>query len=544
MKKKDKKMKVLLVALNSKYIHTPLALWYMKSTLDSCEGVTSEIFDRTINEDIDMIISDILSRSPQIICFSVYIWNIEHVRKIIKIIKTLYSEIKIILGGPEVSYDIEENDIIATHSDHIIKGEGELALKQYVLSGIKSTSYNIIEDLDKLESPYTPELIKAAENRIIYFESSRGCPYNCTYCLSSTTKNVRYFSLDRVKFELKKILAYNVKIIKFADRTFNLNKERVKEIVGFFLENPSSANIHFEIVADILDDEIINMFNNSPRGMFLLEIGLQSTNQETLKEINRNDKVSKIKYNTLRLIDGRRVHLHLDLIAGLPHEKFLDFARTLNDACAMKAHEIQIGFLKFLKGTKIREEASKHDYVYKNYPPYEIIQSKYMSYLEMNELKKIENVFNRIYNSKLFIETVKRLLKHENGDAYSLFSKMTRFLETTGFFKRSISLKELSLILFDFGSSENIDLKEEIAFDHLSTNRGFNLDKKFLPEKNIKKMVIDKLKVTDEIIKIYPQKNIQWILKHISFYLFSDGIRVFIHEIKDPITGYFKNVRI
>lgn len=537
-------MKVLLVALNSKYIHTPLALWYMKSTLDSCKGVTAEIIDRSINEDIDMIISDILSRSPQIVCFSIYIWNVEHVRKMIKIIKTIYPDIKIVLGGPEVSYDIDEDDILAVYSDYIIKGEGESALKEYILEGKISTSYNIVEDLDKLRSPYTKEMLETAENKIIYFESSRGCPFNCTYCLSSTTKSVRYFSLARVKHDLKKILSYDVKIIKFADRTFNLQKERVKEIVAFFLKNPSRAKIHFEIVADILDDETIELFNNSPKGMFLLEIGIQSTKQETLKEIDRNDDVSKIKLNTLKLINKGRVHLHLDLIAGLPYEKLADFAVTLNDACAMSAHEIQIGFLKFLKGTKILKNALDHNYVYRDYPPYEIIQNKYISYLEINELKKLESVFNRIYNSKLFIETVRELMKHSKGDAYSLFSKMTRSFEKAGFFIRSISLKELSSMLYDFGLSENIDLKEKIVYDHLSTNRGFNLDERFISKSNIKKEVIDKLMTKEEIPSIFPEKNIQWIMKHISFYPFSEGPRIFIHEIKDPITGYYKSIRI
>ena len=535
-------MKVILLALNSKYIHTPLALWFLKSQIEGLSGISCEISDRTINEDQDNIIADVLSKKPDVLCFSVYIWNVDMIRKMVKVIKKAGDDPpRIVLGGPEVSFGVDENDDLRRYSDYIIRGEGELALKDYLLNGSRSDRFNVIDDLDILRSPYGEDELDKMGNRIVYYESSRGCPFKCSYCLSPATGRIRYFSLQRVMDDLSKILSHETGIIKFTDRTFNSDPKRAVQIVSFITEKNPKARIHFEITAHLLDDEIIDMFNSSKKGMFLLEMGIQSMNQTVLGAVGRSGFLNGAEEKIRRLITGGRVHVHLDLIAGLPYEDINSIKDSFDKLIKLKPHELQFGFLKLLKGAGINSQIEEHGYVFKTYPPYEIIKNRYLSFEQILKLKKIEKVFNRLYNSKLFIFSLDKLAGYYRDNVFQLFEELSEYFEENGYFQRSLPMKQLYSILYRFAGLRGIDLKEEILIDHLSTNRGYGLGKDFKPAENIKAQVFEKLSLLD---KRFSHKSRQQILKEISFYPFSDGIRIFLHDTKDPLTGYYESMKL
>lgn len=528
-------MNIVLAALNANYIHTPLGIWCLEKAIKGQLDINCVIIDKTINDDIDMILSDILECCPDVVCFSVYIWNVMNIRRLVHSIKQIDKKIRIVLGGPEVSYGVTHDDDLYKYSDCIIKGEGETALCNYLINGTVPKGYCIEPEEAMMLPDYDEKIMEQCKNRLIYFETTRGCPYSCTYCLSSDPGKVRYFDIDKVKVNLLKILSNNKRhTIKFVDRTFNCNKERAKQLIRFINQHGGENQFHLELVPDLIDDETISLLNESVKGTYRIEAGLQTTNELTLQAVKRRSDPEKALLKIKKLRDGGRVHIHLDLIIGLPLEDMGSIKKSFNDAYALNPHELQIGFLKFLKGAPITDQAGEYGYKYSKYPPYEILGSRILSFTEIISLKKIESVFDRVYNSKLFITALSALYEHFGHDAFMLYDKMTTFLLAEGFFMRKLSYKELADKIDIFASEHGVCVTENIVYDHLSVSRGFALDKRFGPLTNVRK----------EVEKALFSEHDKSIMKRISFYPFKEGIRVFFHDEKDPLSGYFKSMLI
>lgn len=486
--------------MNSKYIHTPLAAWYLKA---NCESECNEIsiLDFTINDNIDVILAAAYKEKGDLYAFSCYIWNIDCVMSIAKSLKKILPGIKIVLGGPEVSYD--SKDIMKEHNfiDFIIKGEGEVALAKLIESKLEEIDYyksvegliykegnevlgdesfNLIKDLNLLETPYTNEILMNMKNRIIYYESSRGCPFSCSYCISSTFDGVRYFSFDRVKEDLLKIMSYDIRQIKFVDRTFNCNKDRAKKIFKFIIENKKDINFHFEVAADLFDDEMIQILSQAPSGLIQFEIGIQTTNVKTLESIDRKTDINKVFKNIKKISSLGNIHLHLDLIAGLPYESYNSFVKSYNDVYNFLPNQLQLGFLKMLKGSKIRREREGFGYKFRDYAPYEILENNFLSYEELQELKGIEDILDKYYNKGKFNKTINYVIKNFFSSPFDFYKRFYLFNLKNGFYNKKIAGRELYDILYKFLSevlpSEILLYANELLkFDFLSTDNTRNL---------------------------------------------------------------------
>lgn len=424
-------MNTLLVAINAKYIHSNLAVYSLSAYAKSKKHQVN-IKEYTINQQLDVIIRDIYMEKPDVIGFSCYIWNIEYVTKIVPEIKKLLPNCLITLGGPEVSYDIDKVFARLPDADVVIMGEGEIIFTNILdtlkdktvhgtdellsLPGLAINSPRTINPLNTYlnmdELPFPYENINDFSNKVIYYESSRGCPYSCSYCLSSVDKRVRFRSLDLVKRELKFFIDAKVPQVKFVDRTFNCNKTRTAAIWQFILDNDNGiTNFHFEISADLITPEEIELLSKMRPGLVQLEIGVQTTNPDTLDAIHR-----KVDFNTLAKIVTKihsfgNVHQHLDLIAGLPFEDYVSFSHSFNDVYRLKPEQLQLGFLKILSGSHMYHTAMEMNIKYTNYPPYEVISTPWLSYEDIQRLKGIEEMVEIYYNSGQFSATIAYIMR-------------------------------------------------------------------------------------------------------------------------------------
>lgn len=456
-------MKTILAVLNSKYVHSSLALRYIKAY---CSEYDIELFESTINENILNNALKLIEKQPDIIGFSCYIWNMESTLKLCSIIKEVKPEIEIVLGGPEVSYDADIVMQNYEYIDYIITGEGELPFKALLdaldnnLNGlfeIDGLAYRkdgkvigngkckVIEDLNVIPFPYQYEI----PDRIIYYEASRGCPFNCTYCLSSTLKGIRYFSIDRIKKELKYFIDRDVKLVKFVDRTFNANKRAAMEIWEFLINNSKNTLFHFEIAGDLLDEEEIRLLKSAPKGLFQFEIGVQTTNPEILKNINRKMDFQRVKNNVVSLMESDNIHCHLDLIAGLPGENMESFRKSFDMCMEIDPHVLQLGFLKVLKGSPIYSQREKYDIHHLNFTPYQVLYTRDMSISEISKLLKLEEVFESYYNSGIYKITMRYIMANVDS-RFDFFMEFTNFLIDAGFFIKNYDLKDKFKFLFDY----------------------------------------------------------------------------------------------
>ncbi len=481
--------KVLLTAINSKYIHSSPAVRYLKRTADILlpeNEYATDIFECSINDTTEHIIYGIMKNSPDIIGFSVYIWNVSLTAKICRTIKKIDSGIKIILGGPEVSYGTEHTDFTEADFDMIVSGEGEKAFPAAVLhldgkeipdglnaeiSG-RTISADFVEKLDDIPFIYDEKNIKEFDSRIIYYESSRGCPFSCAYCLSSVCGKVRYLSLERVKSDIDFFIEHNVQQVKFVDRTFNCSKERAYKIWEYILKRSadSRTNFHFEIGADLLTEKQIELLKEMPDGKIQLEIGIQSTNEKSLVESCRFAPNELIFKNVKALRERGNINLHTDLIAGLPYEDYDRFRQSFNEVYVLGAHQLQLGFLKILNGAPLNNLIEKHGYVFTSYPPYEILKNRYISYEEIQRLKEIEDSVEKFYNSGRFILSLKELEKHFESP-FEIFEKIAEFFKKKGMIFSSVSSKKLYDFLNDFSLENGADISEILLRDfYLSEN--------------------------------------------------------------------------
>ncbi|EOU1742387.1 DUF4080 domain-containing protein [Clostridium perfringens] len=489
-------MKILLTAINSKYIHSNLAVRYLKAFTKDLD-FQGDIKEFSINDRVENILEGIIEEKPDVVAFSCYIWNMEFVNRLAELIKLVDPNIEILYGGPEVSY--EGKEFLENHEgEYVIVGEGEKTFREFVLyklgegkiEDIKGLNYKrdgkVFEnpkrpemDMNELVFPYTYE--EDINNKIVYYEASRGCPFKCKYCLSSVMHGVRFLDVERVKKELKYFMERGLKLVKFVDRTFNCNREYTVELLKYLSEQDTETRFHFEVAADLLTEEQIEILNNAPKGRFQLEVGVQTTNNEVLHNINRYITYENIKEKVLKVAAGKNVMQHLDLIAGLPGEDLESFKKSFNDVHAIRPDEIQLGFLKLLKGSSMREEAEKWGIVYSPYAPYEIIRSKDISYEELLLLKKVEAMVDKYYNSCKFNNVIKFFLNIYEKP-FDFYYDLAMFFEEKGNFKRSIGNVEYYKILLDFylekigGENEGL-FKEVLKFDYLCFNK-----KRWLPD--------------------------------------------------------------
>ena len=456
-----------------------------------------DIKEFSINDRVENILEGIIEEKPDVVAFSCYIWNMEFVNRLAELIKLVDPNIEILYGGPEVSY--EGKEFLENHEgEYVIVGEGEKTFREFVLyklgegkiEDIKGLNYKrdgkVFEnpkrpemDMNELVFPYTYE--EDINNKIVYYEASRGCPFKCKYCLSSVMHGVRFLDVERVKKELKYFMERGLKLVKFVDRTFNCNREYTEELLKYLSEQDTETRFHFEVAADLLTEEQIEILNNAPKGRFQLEVGVQTTNNEVLHNINRYITYENIKEKVLKVASGKNVMQHLDLIAGLPGEDLESFKKSFNDVHAIRPDEIQLGFLKLLKGSSMREEAEKWGIVYSPYAPYEIIRSKDISYEELLLLKKVEAMVDKYYNSCKFNNVIKFFLNIYEKP-FDFYYDLAMFFEEKGNFKRSIGNVEYYKILLDFylekigGEDEGL-FKEVLKFDYLCFNK-----KRWLPD--------------------------------------------------------------
>lgn len=456
-----------------------------------------DIKEFSINDRVENILEGIIEEKPDVVAFSCYIWNMEFVNRLAELIKLVDPKIEILYGGPEVSY--EGKKFLENHKgEYVIVGEGEKTFREFVLyklgegkiEDIKGLNYKrdgkVFEnpkrpemDMNELVFPYTYE--EDINNKIVYYEASRGCPFKCKYCLSSVMHGVRFLDVERVKKELKYFMERGLKLVKFVDRTFNCNREYTVELLKYLSEQDTETRFHFEVAADLLTEEQIEILNNAPKGRFQLEVGVQTTNNEVLHNINRYITYENIKEKVLKVAAGKNVMQHLDLIAGLPGEDLESFKKSFNDVHAIRPDEIQLGFLKLLKGSSMREEAEKWGIVYSPYAPYEIIRSKDISYEELLLLKKVEAMVDKYYNSCKFNKVIKFFLNIYKKP-FDFYYDLAMFFEEKGNFKRSIGNVEYYKILLDFylekigGEDEGL-FKEVLKFDYLCFNK-----KRWLPD--------------------------------------------------------------
>lgn len=481
-------MKILLVAMNAKYIHSNLALYSLYAYAGEYRKDV-ELAEYTINNSREYILENIYKRKPDVLCFSCYIWNIEYVKEIAGEFHKLCPDIPIWVGGPEVSYEVEaflsENPQITG----VMIGEGERTFRElaahYVdksleLSDICGLAYKeghrvvftgIRKPMDMNEIPFCYEHMEDFSNRIIYYESSRGCPFNCSYCLSSVDKKLRFRNIDTVKRELQFFLDKKVPQVKFVDRTFNCRHEHAMAIWEYIREHDNGVtNFHFEISADLLNDAELELISGMRPGLIQLEVGVQSTNEVTIREIHRTMKLEEVKRIVKKVQSYANIHEHLDLIAGLPYEDYTSFRHSFDEIYALKPNQLQLGFLKVLKGSFMYDHAKEYGILYHERAPYEVMKTNWLSFEEVLEIKQVEEMLEVYYNSGQFEVSIK-LLETLFHSAFDMFRALGAWYEKNGLFAMSHSrLRRCEIILEYLRSEERFFyaipvMEEALLFD-------------------------------------------------------------------------------
>lgn len=468
-------MKILLAACNAKYIHSNLAVYNLKS----CSGEYSSrvvVKEYTINQIRDDILKDIYLEQPDVVCFSCYIWNISFVRELVPDLKKILPQVEFWAGGPEVSYDAVEFLKKNPAFFGVMVGEGEetfhelagyyIERKPETLSEIRGvafrdenkgrdivhTGWRELMDLSKV--PFAYSNLTEFKNRIIYYESSRGCPFSCSYCLSSIDKKLRFRDIELVKKELQFFIDNKVPQVKFVDRTFNCKHDHAMEIWRYITEHDNGiTNFHFEISADLLRAEELALMKTMRPGLIQLEIGVQSTNPQTIKAIRRTMDFEKLKGIVEQIHSFGNIHQHLDLIAGLPYEGYDSFHKSFCDVYALRPEQFQLGFLKVLKGSHMMEMTGEYQILYKDREPYEVLSTAWMTYGEILRLKMVESMVEVYYNSGQFKNTLVFLEKYFD-DPFRMYEALGRFYEKKGYSEISHSRMRRYEILMEFAGEQ------------------------------------------------------------------------------------------
>ena len=539
-------MKILLAACNAKYIHSNLAVYDLKAySSDYDEHVI--LREYTINQPKDEILKDIYSSGADVVCFSCYIWNISFVRELIRDLVKILPKTAFWAGGPEVSYDAEKFLTEMPEMTGVMVGEGEKTfhdlLEFYIdgkdsleeISGIAyRTGDKIIHNgwrelMDLSAIPFVYEHLEKFENRIIYYESSRGCPFSCSYCLSSIDKKLRFRDLELVKKELQFFLDHRVPQVKFVERTFNCKHEHAMTIWKYILEHDNGVtNFHFEISADLLREEEMELMSQMRPGLIQLEIGVQSTIPETIRAILRHMDLKILEHCVNRVHSFRNIHKHMDLIAGLPYEDYDTFHQSFNDVYQMKPDQLQLGFLKVLKGSLMQKEAEVYGIVYKEKEPYEVLSTNWLTYGEVLKLKMVESMVEVYYNSGQFWHTLEYLVPFEK-DAFTFYEKLGSFYEKKGYSEISHSRMRRYEILLEY-LQEETDVPTEVAAQKM-------LYDLYLREKLKKRPVFAPDQKQYETAVWNYRKNNQ-VSKTAHIEVFENGtVILFDYEKRDPLSN-------
>lgn len=489
-------MNVVLSTLNSKFIHSSLALRYLKA-YGEAHGQAYDIVEYTINMPVLHILSDITEHDIDVLGFACYIWNIEMTLHVVDMVKAVRPDIKIVLGGPEVSFTADELLERCPNIDYIVQGEGEEAFHALVtalqlgndgldpvIPGVRGRrdgsilgSLEAVEvsDLSSIPFPYTEEDMDDLEHKIIYYESSRGCPFSCQYCLSGNKNTVRFFPQERTLEELQWFIDHGVKQVKFVDRTFNCAPHHHRPLMEFMRDSDTDMNFHLEMEPELMTEWETNILCETPPGRIQIEVGVQSTHKKTLDAINRYNDWPYIQKSIRPIIQAGRTHVHMDLIVGLPHEDFKRFGQSFNDLFSLQPHALQIGFLKLLKGSGVRR-MREYKYVSDPLAPYEVLSTHVLPYDDVRFLKYFEDVFERFYNSERFRTTfgyIGQQLIHGETDAFTYFCDMTRAWLKEG--NHKVNLKDIDQIefLYRFFLAKGDTIAAELLqYDTLVSYRG------------------------------------------------------------------------
>ena len=474
-------MKVLLAAINAKYIHSNLGIYSLKTYGEKmlkewglAEQAEISLAEYTINHQMEQILQDIYKRKPDVIGFSCYIWNISYVKVILADIKKVLPDVKIWAGGPEVSYHGEAFLKEEPAVDLVMMGEGEITFAHFLKALLEGedlkqvpglmvrnadgtftdTGFRQVMDMSQIPFPYAFMDMKELEHRIIYYESSRGCPFSCAYCLSSIDKKLRFRSLDLVLPELEWFLQAKVPQVKFVDRTFNCKKSHAMAIWQYIRDHDNGVtNFHFEIAADLLDKDELDLLSTMRPGLVQLEIGVQSTNEKTLEAIRRKTDIEEIREITETINSWHNIHQHLDLIAGLPYEGYDSFHKSFCDVYALRPEQFQLGFLKVLKGSHMMEMTGEYQILYKDREPYEVLSTAWLTYGEILRLKMVESMVEVYYNSGQFKNTLVFLEKYFD-DPFRMYEALGRFYEKKGYSEISHSRMRRYEILMEFAGEQ------------------------------------------------------------------------------------------
>ncbi len=535
-------MKLVIACLNSKYIHASLAPWCLLSGVRAfcVSSVNAKVMESTINSDINAFAELIINEKPHVVSFSSYIWNIEKTLELCKVLKEKI-DCTIILGGPEVSY--RAKNVLENYSfvDFVLSGEGEKSFPLFLdtysnkgdfnkVSGLSYRDNNNIISVSEEEytetppSPYNEEFFDNLNGRISYIETSRGCPYRCAFCLSGRCSPLRFFDIEQVKADISKLAVSGTKTIKFVDRTFNAKADRANEILGFILSNygtkiPEGTCFHFEIAGDILKESTMKILSRAPKGVFQLEIGMQSFNEETLKTINRKTHTKKLIENIKKLISLGNMHIHIDLIAGLTGEDIKSFERSFDIGYSLKANMLQMGFLKLLYGADMRENRAKYPCEFNVKPPYEVTSTPWLSNEEIVKLKKCEDALEKMYNSGRFLFTLDYLLNECGFTPFKLFMDFGNEIDGN---KMSLSDYAIHIYYYFKEYADPERLRETLICDLLSSSSALQIPEIFKRQndplyKKVKKHFTEDKTALNKVAILYETKKVfvvnQWSQK-------------------------------
>lgn len=523
-------MKVVISCLNSKYVHASLSPWCLLAGVHQFakRDYDVSVQETTINGDIQAFADKIINENPDVIAFSCYIWNIKKTLEICRIIKEK-SNCRIVLGGPEVAYRPE--DILEKYDfiDFVLSGEGEWVFPDFLdnlnrdLSTVSGVTFRDNGDIisvpekeytDTPPSPFTDEFFRNLNGRISYIESSRGCPYRCAFCLSGRCSKLRFFDIERVKNDILKLSKSGTQTVKFVDRTFNANAERANEILLFIKENygkeiPDNVCFHFEIAGDILKESTLEILSSMPCGAVQLEIGMQSFNKETLSIINRRTDTEKLISNIVKLVGFGNMHIHIDLIAGLTGEDLASFKEGFNTAYLLKAHMLQMGFLKLLYGADMRRNRDKYPCTFTAEPPYEVTSTPWLSADEITMLKKCEDAVDRLYNSGRFLFTLDYLIENVGIKPFDLFNEFGNSVNGS-----KMRLSEYAEKVYEFFSDkcDKEILREKILCDLLCCSSSVQIPEVLKIKdplyKQVKKHFIENVDNNIKTAILYSEKKI------------------------------------
>lgn len=562
-------MKILLVAINAKYIHSNPAVYSLKASAGKY-GDFVDLAEYTINQRTEEIRKSIYHMKPDVLAFSCYIWNIAVIREILEDIHKILPDIPIWLGGPEASYKAKEYLKMFSGVTGVMVGEGEITFQKLVEAYVLASSQGELHDkITKIPGIVTgdcetgfPEVLPmndipfwyenqeegAFENRIIYYESQRGCPFRCSYCLSSIDKKVRYRGLDKVYEELKWFLDRKVSQVKFIDRTFNCKEEHALSIWNFIHENDNGiTNFHFEIAADLLTEAEIEVLKKMRPGLVQLEIGVQTTNTQTLKAINRVTDLEKLWKKVAALHENRNIHLHLDLIAGLPYEDIDSFIRSFNEVYSQKPDELQLGFLKVLGGSPISLQQEEFEIKHESNPPFEVFSTKWISYDDILRLKDVEEMLEVFYNSRQFENTIAYAEKQFKSP-FALYEALAKYYEKKGYFISAPSRNARYEIFYQFcleNSEKNLDLtkvKEKLLHD-MYLRENLKSRPSFAPDVKEKSTEIweffRKEEENREYLPTYSAYNAKQLMHmcHMEYYAQKDAYILYDYSKRNPLNN-------